>query len=91
MTSPDTQERLRDLETRVSQARSALNYLERELDEARADAQHAEIEELELHLADTEHKLDNLRDAAGDAWLEVKHAVDAGWVRITAWFDAGRK
>ena len=76
-----------ELEARVTQARSALRYVEAQLKQAREEAQHAEIEALGKHLEETEHKLDGLREAGSMALDEVREAIDAVWRGITQWFD----
>lgn len=76
-----------ELEARVAQARSALRYLEAQLQHAREESQHREVEALGEHLAETEHKLDGLRQAGGMALEEVRAAVNTVWVGIADWFD----
>ncbi|MEM8505498.1 MAG: hypothetical protein AAF716_20385 [Cyanobacteria bacterium P01_D01_bin.1] len=64
------------LETQINEAQSALSRLKAEKQEALQQKQHEEIERLEEHLDHAQIKLSAVREAAEEAWLEVKEGLD---------------
>ena len=64
------------LEAQIDQAQKTLDRLKEDQKQAIEAGQHEEIERLEEHLDSAQVKLQDLRNAAGEAWQEVKEGVD---------------
>ncbi|WP_348674764.1 hypothetical protein [uncultured Abyssibacter sp.] len=76
---------IQELETRIDRAKQVLTDLKAERRAALEQLQHAEVDRLEEHLASTEHKLSDLREASAEAWEEIKDAIEKAWGELAGW------
>ncbi len=64
------------LEAQIGEVQTTLNRLKAEREQAIQQAQHEEIKRLEEHLDYAQVRLKDIKEAAEEAWLELKEGMD---------------
>lgn len=67
---------VQQLETQIAAAKGHLETLQSEQKEARAEAQHEEVANLEKYLDEANVNLNDLKAASEDAWQSLKTDMD---------------